>query len=101
MKPEQVSGIVGTSFSISQTQLVRANALDMEIDQTFPIARRIAEQAFDAIRDLSYLPGKPLGKNFSVSLPSLDGESVNLRAEDAPKSKRWFQFWRSPPALTL
>ena len=95
MQPEQVSGNVGTSFSISPTQLVKANALDMDIEQTFPMAREIAQKAFNAIRDLVYLPGKPLGNNFSVSLRSLDGENFNWHAKDAPLPKRWFQVWKT------
>ena len=88
MQPEQVSGIVGTLSSISPTQLVRANALDMQIEQTFPMARGIALNAFEAIRDLVYLPGKPLGKDFSVLLTSLDGENFNLHAKDAPSGRK-------------
>jgi hypothetical protein len=95
MNPEEVTGTVGTSFSISPRQLVRANALDMEIDQIFPMSKDIAENALSAIRDLVYLPGKPLGKNFSVQLPMLNDETLNLRAVDAPVPKRWFQFWKS------
>lgn len=98
MNPEVVNGTVGTSFSISARQLVRANALDMEIDQVFPMAKDIAQNALEAIRDLVHLPGKPLGKNFSVVLPTLSDETLNLRAKDAPMPKRWFQFWKSANA---
>ena len=70
----------------------------MEIGQVFPTAKDIAENALGAIRDLVYLPRKPLGKNFSVQLPKLDGEVLNLCAEDTPRPRRWFQFWKSSAA---
>ena len=92
MHPEEVMGTVGTSTSISALQMIRAHALDDEIEQVFPMATTIAQNAIEAIRDLVYLPGKPLGKNFSVQFPTLNDEMLNLRAEDAPKLKRWFHF---------
>lgn len=96
LSPQQVTGTVATSTSISATQLVTANALDMEIDQVFPMASEIAQSALEAIRDLVYLPGMPLGKNFSVQLPTLSDEILNLHAKDAPIPRRWFQFSKPP-----
>ena len=93
--PKEVEGIVGTSFSISPQQHVRANALDMQIEQVFPMAKDIVEDAREALRDLVYLPAKPLGKNFSFQLPIPGGSPVTLHAKDAPAFKRWFQFWKS------
>jgi hypothetical protein len=69
--------------------------MDMAINQTFPMAAGIAKDAFEALRDLAYSRGKPLGRNFHISVIGLEGEPIQFRAKDAPNGpKRWFEIWR-------
>ncbi len=83
-------GIVGPQFEITPLQQVKANSLDMYIDQVFPVSKEIGVHAFEALQDLVYLPGKPLGNGFSISLPDPDGVIIELKAVDAPSIKKWY-----------
>jgi hypothetical protein len=93
--PDSMDGPVGNLTSIDVRLLPKIAELEMMIEQAFPMAGEICDEGFAAMRDLVYSRGKPLGKQFKISLKTPDGETVEFRAEDAPRPpKRRFEVWQ-------
>jgi hypothetical protein len=92
LQPHKVTGVVGFVSDTDPAIQLKASTLDVLIDQTFPMARDIAQAAFDAIENLVHLELQPLGKQFNVSVQNVEGITINLRSADAPVIKKWHQF---------
>lgn len=90
--PAMADGIVGTSFGANASQILAANSLDLMIDQTFPIAEKVANSALNALKMLVYLQGKLLGKKFSIKIHDINGEELKLNARESQKFKKTISF---------
>jgi hypothetical protein len=105
--PIAMNGAVGTISEEEQRRIApKVVELDMELTQSFGMAESIVQRAFEALRDLAYSRGRPLGKNFEFGIFTPTGERIRLSTKDAARPlRRWFEFWRwlepPPPKVEL
>jgi hypothetical protein len=82
------------SIGVTQEQFFQMQPIIVELDgivlQTHTLMTQLLTDTFQALRALVYAREKPLGPEFGITLPGLDGKDVAISALEAPREWDWF-----------
>ncbi len=97
------AGISTTAASDDEYNQARPLLLELDslLTQTLEHSAELAQRTFCALAMLAYARGRPLGADFSISLPDLDGKPTTLSAADAPRLWDWFAWMPYPTGREL